>query len=81
MAKGKKEVAAKKRLRAKAKVVEARVPKMFTADDVGPLGVKGDKSRRECLDRLMEGSPPLTVEQRVNWKTLQDTYIKRHTIK
>ena len=81
MAKGKKEVAAKKRLRAKAKALEARVPKMFTVEDAGPLGGKGDQSRRECLDRLMEGSPRLTVEQRVNWKTLRDTYIKRHTLK
>jgi hypothetical protein len=62
MAKGKKAGAEKKRLRAKAKAEEARVPKMFTVEDVGPLGAKGDQSRRECLDRLMESSPKLTVE-------------------
>ena len=81
MAKGKKAGDEKKRLRAKAKAEEARVPKMFTVEDVGPLGAKGDQSRRECLDRLMEGSPRLSVEQRVNWKTLRDTYLKRHTLK
>ena len=81
MANGKKAGAEKKRLRAKAKAEAAKVPKMFTVEQVGPLGSKGDQSRRECLDRLMESSPKLTVEQRVNWKNLRDAYLKRHTLK
>ena len=52
---------------------------MLTIADVGPLGAKGDKARRECLDRLMEASPPLTLEQRVNWKTVRDAYLLHHT--
>jgi hypothetical protein len=81
MANGKKAGAEKKRLRAKAKAEAAKVPKMFTVGDVGPLDAKGDKHRKECLDRLMESSPKLTVEQRVNWKNLRDAYLKRHTLK
>ena len=78
-AKAKRSADTKKRLRASAKAAIAKVPKMFTIADVGPLGAKGDKARRECLDRLMEASPPLTLEQRVNWKTVRDAYIGHHT--
>ena len=78
-AKAKRAADTKKRLRASTKALLAKVPKMFTIADVGPVGAKGDKSRRECLDRLMEASPPLTLEQRVNWKTVRDAYIGHHT--
>ena len=78
-AKAKRVADTKKRLRASTKALIAKVPKMFTIADVGPLGAKGDKARRECLDRLMEASPPLTLEQRVNWKTVRDAYLLHHT--
>ena len=78
-AKAKRAADTKKRLRASTKALLAKVPKMFTIADVGPVGAKGDKARRECLDRLMEASPPLTLQQRVNWKTVRDAYILHHT--
>ena len=81
MAQAKKKATAKAKLRATAKALAAKVPKMFTVEDVGPLGPKGDKARRECLDRLKDAAPPLTVEQRVNWPAVRDGFLKQHTIK
>jgi hypothetical protein len=78
-AKAKKVADKAKRLRALNKALIAKVPKQFTVADVGPLGAKGDKARRELLDRLLEASPPLTLEQRVNWKTVRDAYLLHHT--
>ena len=78
-AKAKKVTDKAKRLRALNKALIAKVPKQFTIADVGPLGAKGDKARRELLDRLSEASPPLTLEQRVNWKTVRDAYLLHHT--
>ena len=56
----------------------AKVPRMFTVADVGPEGAKGDKARRDCLDRLKNAAPPLTLEQQVNWATARDAYLLQH---
>jgi len=70
-----------KKARADVKAREAKVPKMFTLEDVGPEGAKGDKARRECLDRLLAAAPPLAVEDSVRWPRIRDSYIRDHMIK
>ena len=81
VAAAKKRAVAKARLRATAKAMAAKVPKMFTVEDVGPLGPKGDKARKELLDRLKDIAPALTVAQRVKWPTVRDGFVKQHMIK
>jgi len=73
-----KKKAVKKKAAADLKARIAKVPKMFTLEDVGPVGAKGDRARRDCLDRLKAAAPALSVEDEVRWPALRDDFIKRH---
>ena len=81
MAKAKRVAAAKKKATVALKERLALVPKMFTVEDVGATGPKGEKNRREVLDRLMAGSPPLSIERKVAWPRVRDAYLKHHATK
>ena len=76
-----KKKAEKKKQQADLKARIAKVPKTFTLEDVGPVGAKGDRARRDCLDRLKATAPALSVEDEVRWPALRDGFIKQHMIK
>ena len=73
----KKAKAAKEKKKKEAAALKKRIaslPKVFTLKDLSAEGKSGQKLRKDVLDRLMKGSPPLPLEDQVAWPAVRDKW-------